>query len=129
MELLSRGFRQNSQPLVTCIYIGLLDKNVLIALEVHAHGCYHVQLFFELPLAEPVFVAQSAPYIRIVVNRAESLLVAHLPQRSIVARVHGGSVFHKGETCAVAIPLPARIMANKQIGIRITANSLYLVKC
>ena len=86
---------KNSQPLVTCIYIGLLDKNVLIALEVHAHGSYYVQLFFELPLAEPVFVAQSAPYIRIVVNRAESLLVAHLPQRSIVARVHGGSVFHK----------------------------------
>ena len=49
----------------------------------------------ELPLAEPVFVAQSAPYIRIVVNRAEPLLVAHLPQRSIVARVHGGSIFHK----------------------------------
>ena len=86
---------KNSQPLVTCIYIGLLDKNILVALEVHAHGCYHVQLFFELPLAEPVFVAQSAPYIRIVVNRAEPLLVAHLPQRSIVARVHGGSVFHK----------------------------------
>ena len=78
---------------ITLMMICLLYTSV--ALEVHAHGSYHVQFFFELPLAEPVFVAQSAPYIRIVVNRAESLLVAHVPQRSIVARVHGGSVFHK----------------------------------
>ena len=38
----SRLPAKNSQPLVTCIYIGLLDKNVFIALEVHAHGYYHV---------------------------------------------------------------------------------------
>lgn len=129
MERLFAASGKQPQPFVTYIYVCLLDKDVLVALEVHSGSRYHVQLFFKLPLAQFVLVAYPAPHISIVVDRSQPLLVAHLPQGGVVSRMYGSSVFYKRGNLRGCYTISCKMKANKQIGIRMMSDSLYLVKC
>ena len=80
---------QDAQPFVPEVPVGLL----------HPRGCpfcpHQVQSAFHVPLSPAVAVGQAAAQVGTVLQAAQPLQVAHLPQGRAVARMHRRTEFHK----------------------------------
>ena len=80
---------KNAEPFISEVGICLMDTRI------KSGSRNEVQAAFNVPFPPTVVIENAAADIGVVVNGCQSLLVAHLPQRGIVARMYSSSIFDK----------------------------------